>query len=256
MTILNEGGNIFPGTAEFDQKLIPDMMKQINKVMKVTGAKALPIGSGATPTPGKLSGDLDMIVDAGTIINHFKVKDTKNAKIELEKLFQQSGFDTRKTGQIVHVKTTIGDTPQQVDIMVVDNGTTAQKFHVHDLPKGSLYKGVHKQIMMADLAKEKITDEHPNGMKWSAYKGLVDRQTNELISSDLNQIAKILLNPKAKAADLGSVESIVKANPESQAIVDKYEGDPDSAWMKKKIPAPTETLEDKQLRRIKELLPK
>ena len=57
MIILNEGGNIFPGTAELDQKLIPDMMKQINKVMKVTGAKALPIGSGATPTPGKLSGD-------------------------------------------------------------------------------------------------------------------------------------------------------------------------------------------------------
>ena len=140
--------------------------------------------------------------------------------------------------------------------MVVDNGTTAQKFHVHDLPKGSLYKGVHKQIMMADLAKVKITDEHPNGMKWSAYKGLVDRQTNELISSDLNQIAKILLNPKAKGADLGSVESIVKANPEAQAIVDKYEADPESAWMKKKIPAPTETLEDKQLKRIKELLPK
>ena len=64
------------------------------------------------------------------------------------------------------------------------------------------------------------------------------------------------MNPKAKAADLGSVESIVKANPEAQAIVDKYEADPESAWMKKKIPAPTETLEDKQLRRIKELLPK
>jgi hypothetical protein len=197
-----------------------------------------------------------MIVDAGTIIKHFKVADTKNAKIELEKLFQQAGFETRKSGQIVHVKTTIGDTPQQVDIMVVDNGATAQKFHVHDLPKGSLYKGVHKQIMIADLAKVKTTDDHPNGMKWSAYKGLVDRETNELISSDLNQVAKILLNPKAKAADLGSVESIVKANPEAQAIVDKYEADPESAWMKKKIPAPTETLEDKQLRRIKELLPK
>ena len=255
MTILNEGGNIFQGTADFDQKIIPDMMKQINKVMKVTGAKALPIGSGATPTPGKLSGDLDMIVDAGTVLKHFKSPDVKTAKIELEKIFQAAGFETRKSGQIVHVKTNIGGTGQQVDIMVVDNGETAQKFHVHDLPKGSLYKGVHKQIMIADLAKVKTTDEHPNGMKWSAYKGLVDRETNELISSDLNQVAKILLNPKAKAADLGSVESIVKAQPEAQAIVDKYEADPESAWMKKKIPAPpTETLEDRQLRRIKELL--
>ena len=40
MTILNEGGNIFPGAAEFDQKIIAEMMKQINKVMKGTGAKA------------------------------------------------------------------------------------------------------------------------------------------------------------------------------------------------------------------------
>ena len=41
---LVEGGNIFQNTADFDQKLIPNMMKQINNVMKVTGAKALPIG--------------------------------------------------------------------------------------------------------------------------------------------------------------------------------------------------------------------
>ena len=161
---LVEGGNIFQNTADFDQKIIPDMMKQINNVMKVTGAKALPIGSGATPIPGKMSGDLDMIVDAGTIMKHFKVKDTKNAKIELEKLFQQAGFETRKSGQIVHVKTNIGDTTQQVDIMVVDNGETAQQFHVHNIPQGSPYKGVHKQILIADLAKNK-------GMKWSPYKG-------------------------------------------------------------------------------------
>ena len=62
--ILKEGGNIFQGTADFDQKLIPDMMKQINGVMTKAGVKALPIGSGATPTPGKMSGDLDMIADA------------------------------------------------------------------------------------------------------------------------------------------------------------------------------------------------
>ena len=65
------------------QKLIPDMMKQVNSVMGKTGVKALPIGSGATPTPGKMSGDLDMIADAGQIRDFFKVKDNKNAKIEL-----------------------------------------------------------------------------------------------------------------------------------------------------------------------------
>ena len=253
MTILKEGGNIFQGTSDFDQQLIPDMMKQVNAVIGKTGVKALPIGSGATPTPGKMSGDLDMIADAGQLIDFFKVKDVKAAKIELEKMFQQAGFETKKTGQIVHVKTNVGDNAQQVDIMVVDNGETAQKFHVHDIPKGSPYKGIHKQIMIADMAKEK-------GMKWSPYKGLVNRETNELISNNMDEIAKELLGPNAKAADLGSVESIVKANPQAQSIVDKYEGEqsPNPTWQQKKVPVAAETigyrtLEDRQLARIKEL---
>ena len=226
-SILKEGGNIFQGTADFDQKLIPDMMKQINGVMTKAGVKALPIGSGASPTPGKMSGDLDMIADAGKLIQKLNAPDVKTAKIELEKMFQQAGFETKKTGQIVHVKTNIGDTAQQVDIMVVDNGETAQKFHVHDIPKGSPYKGVHKQIMIADLAKEK-------GFKWSPYKGLVNRDTNELVSNDLDNIAKQLIGPNATASDLGSVESILAKMPSAKEIVDKYEADPNSPWMKKK----------------------
>lgn len=237
--ILTEGGNIFQGTAEFDQKLIPMMMKQVNSVMDKTGVKALPIGSGATPTPGKMSGDLDMIADAGQIRDHFGVKDNKNAKIELEKLFQAAGFETKKTGQIVHVKTNVGNGSQQVDIMVVDGGETAQKFHVHDIPKGSPYKGVHKQIMIAELAKAK-------GMMWSPYKGLVNRETKQLVSNNLDEIAKELLNPNASAADLGSVETIVKANPKAKSIVDQMEANPDSDWMKKKV-------QSEDLQRIRQL---
>ena len=261
MAILKEGGNIFPGTTDFDHKLIPDMMKQINSVAKQTGAKVLPIGSGATPTPGKISGDLDMIVDAGVLKKFFKIDPAdknanKNVKIELENLFKAAGFETRKSGQIVHVKTNVGDSAQQVDIMVVDDGETAQKFHVHDIPKNSPYKGVHKQMMIADLSKNTITTEHPDGFKWSPYKGLIDRNTDELVSNNLDEIAKILLSPKAKAADLGSVEGIVAANPEAQSIVDKYESDerPDSPWKKAKVAVEAvETLEDKQLARIKQL---
>jgi hypothetical protein len=204
---INEGGNIFQGTADFDHALIPAMMKQVNNVMAKTGVKALPIGSGATPTPGKISGDLDMIADAGQIRNFFKVKDNKDAKIELEKLFQQAGFETKKTGQIVHVKTDVGGSSQQVDIMVVDNGEVAQKFHVHNIPQGSKYKGVHKQIAMAYLAKAV-------GMKWSPYIGLVSRDTNELISNNVDDIAKKIIGPNASAKDLGSLESIMAAmNP-------------------------------------------
>lgn len=208
MTKLNEGGNIWPDeTEDFDHAIIGNMMKQINSVVSKTGAKALPIGSGATPTPGKRSGDLDMIVDSGKLKEFFGVADDKNARVELEKLFQQAGFDTKKTGTSVHVKTKVGDAAQQVDIMVVPDGETAQKFHVHDIPQGSPYKGKHKQIAVAYLAKEK-------GLKWSPYKGLVNRETNELISNDLDEIAKQLIGPNATAKDMGSVEAIAKALPD------------------------------------------
>jgi len=208
---LKEGGNVWPGqTKNFDHAIIPDIMKQINSVISKTGAKALPIGSGATPTPGRQSSDLDMIVDAGQLKEFFDVKDNKNAKIELEKLFQQAGFNTAKTGSSVHVKTNIGNSAQQVDIMVVDQGNTAQKFHVHDIPRGSPYKGVHKQLAIAYLAKQ-------NGMKWSPYKGLLDRETNKLVANELDEIAKQILGPTASAKNLGSLESILAAMPEDKA---------------------------------------
>jgi hypothetical protein len=46
-------------------------------------------------------------------------------------------------------------------------------------------------------------------MKWSANEGLKDRETNELVSQDPNQIAKTLLGQTATPSTLESVESIV-----------------------------------------------
>ena len=206
---LKEGGNIFQGTADFDHTMIPAMMKQVNSVMAKTGVKALPIGSGATPTPGKVSGDLDMIADAGQIRDYFGVKDNKDAKIELEKLFQQAGLDTAKTGTSVHVKVPVGNEAHQVDIMVVPNAEHSSQFHVHNIPQGSPYKGVHKQIALAYLAKQK-------GLLWSPYSGLFSRlpngkkDPNGFVTHDTDGVAKELLGSNATFRDLGSLESIMK----------------------------------------------
>lgn len=245
---LFEGGNIWPDqTTDFDHSIIGDMMKQINSVVSKTGAQALPIGSGATPTPGKRSGDLDMIIDSGTLREYFGVNDDKSVRVELEKLFQQAGFDTKKTGTSVHVKTTVGDSAQQVDIMVVPDGATAQKFHVHDIPKGSPYKGKHKQIAIAYLAKQQ-------GLKWSPYKGLVDRETNELVTNNLDEIAKRLLGPSAGAKDLGSVESMLKALPKETADSMMADLADDKAFQAGQVRQ--ESLADRHLNRIKELVGK
>ena len=203
---IKEGGNIFPNSVSFDHAKIPALMKAINGVLAKTGSKAIPIGSGATPTKGKISGDLDMIVDMDQLKQHFNMEDQKDPVIrkKLRQVFDLAGFNTGQSGTSVHVEVPDGNETHQIDIMVVPNAETASKFHTHSIPQGSKFKGVNKMIALAKLAKDK-------DMKWSPYKGLLNRETDELISNNLDDIAKRLLSPNASGKDLGSVESIMAA---------------------------------------------
>ena len=211
MTTLNEGGNVFADATPFDHKDIPAIIKPINSVLTKIGTKALPIGSGATPTPGKISGDLDMIVDADALANYFKSTDIKDVRKKLRDLFNQAGYQTGQSGVSVHVRSPVGDSAHQVDIMVVPKAEIAQKFHVHDIPKGSPYKGVHKQIAIAYLARK-------NGLLWSPYEGLwtrgPDGKKSKFYTDDIDKIAKTLIGDNATGKDLGSVEAIAKALPD------------------------------------------
>jgi len=209
---LREGGNIFPGTTDFPHEKIPDIMKTINSVLTKTGSTAIPIGSGATPTPGKVSGDLDMIVDVDQLKKHFGMEDQEDKIIrkKLRQVFDLAGFNTGQSGTSVHVEVNSDNETHQVDIMVVPNAQNAAQFHTHDIPKGSPYKGTNKHQMLSIIAREK-------GMLWSNYVGLFKRlengkkDPNGFITSDIDEIAKLLLGPNARRQDMGSVEAIVKA---------------------------------------------
>ena len=207
---LREGGKIFPNAQPFDHAKIPALMKQINSVLSKTGATAIPIGSGATPTKGKISGDLDMVVDMDQLKQHFNMEDVEDKIIrqKLEQLFGLAGFTTKKSGTSVHVEVPDSNETHQIDIMVVPNAETASKFHTHAIPQGSKFKGANKMIAIAKLAsyQDKL---------WSPYQGLFSRDANgkkaDFISSDLDEIARTLLGPNASGKDLGSVESIMAA---------------------------------------------
>lgn len=219
---IKEGGNVFPNSVNFDHKLIPNLMKQINSVISKTNTKAFPIGSGATPTPGKISGDLDMIMDINQLRQHFDMPDAddKTIRQKLEQLFSLAGYQTARKGTMVHVEVPIADNTHQVDIMVVADGEAASKIHTHSIPAGSKFKGLNKMIALAKLAKNK-------GMKFSPYRGVVNRETNELIASDLDKIAKTLISPNASGKDIGSVESIVSAlGKEGPAFLADLRSDP------------------------------
>jgi hypothetical protein len=247
MMKLTEGGNVFQDAEPFDHAKIPAIMKQINSVLSKIGAKALPIGSGASPTPGKVSGDLDMIVDADQLANYFKTTDIKDVRKKLRSFFDQAGLETGQSGVSVHVRAPVDNASHQVDIMYVPKSDLALKFHIHDLPKGSSYKGVHKHMALANLAKKQ-------GLLWSPYEGLwtrgPDGKKSKFYADDIDKVAKTLLGSGASAKDLASVETIMQALPDGgkDLLNDLMQ---DKNFTDKLVK--TETLDNSYLNRIKEL---
>lgn len=225
MYILLEGGNVFKDATPFDHKDVPSILKTLNDSLSGTGIKAIPVGSAATPKPGKQSGDMDVIVDEKTVLEFFKAKDAKTARKALSDYISSKGLETAQSGINVHVRVPVGNEFHQVDVMVSPNAEKVSKFHTHNIPDYSPYKGVNKQLMMAIIAKQK-------GYMWSAWQGLFARtpegKKGDFVSDDLDEIAKILLTKSATAADLGSVESILSALPKDQAseLLSKAKEDP------------------------------
>lgn len=224
------GGNVFQGTSDFDHKVIDQILKTVNQSLAGTGIEAIPVGSAATPTPGKRSGDLDVIVDQAAVMNYFDVRDPKAGRKMLNDYISNKGLETAQSGINVHVRVPVGSESHQVDIMVVDNAPTIAQFHKHDIPKDSPYKGKHKQLLIAVIAKDK-------NMMWSAWQGLFSRneagKKGEFLTADLDEIAKLLLGDNASAKDLGSVEAILAASPNSEELLQRAEQDPN--WNSVKI---------------------
>ena len=211
-TPLMEGGNIWDDCEPFDQSKAPQIEAQLERYLRGTGLKVHRIGSGATPTPGVMSGDLDVMVDLDTAAQFFNEEDPKKIRINLEKYLNDKGLETKRIAVTVHVRLPFGSTCHQVDIKVVRNAANVHKFHVHQIPQGSSYKGVHKQMIMNALASSQ-------NMLWSPDEGLYARDQQgkkaDLISTDLDEIARYLIGPKANARSLGSVESIMAALPDA-----------------------------------------
>lgn len=241
---LIEGGNAFADVTAFDHKDVGAILKTVNTALADTGLHVIPVGSAATPTPGKQSGDMDVIVDEQAVLAYFKVKDAKAARKALNDYIAGKGLQTKQTGINVHVRVPVGDSFAQVDIMVVQNAERVSKFHIHNIPANSPYKGVNKQLTMAILAKSK-------GYMWSAFQGLFSRtpkgKKGEFVTDDMDEIANILTGKKS-AAVLGSVESILDALPKDQSAELLARAKQDPNW--KEVPVKQESAE---LQRIKHL---
>lgn len=204
--VLAEGGNVFDGIVSFDQSQIPAILAPIQSALKETGIKIIPVGSGATPTSGKKSGDLDVMTDEQVIKDYFMTEDPKTARKALSDFLTKKGLLTKQTGINVHVKIPLQDGAHQVDIMVTPQAEAISKLHIHNIPQNSSFKGVDKHLLINLICKAK-------NYFWSGWQGLFSRdpegKKQDFISHDLNVIASKILGPTATSKDLDSVESII-----------------------------------------------
>ena len=204
---------IFPDTKEFDQQLAPEMKAKMDNILNPLGLNSVAIGSAHTPTPGEMSGDMDLQVDLDEVKAKFKTDDDKAARKALAMFVQDRGFQVRQAGVNVFVRLPVGDEFYQVDLETIPNVAKVSRYHQHKIPKGSVYKGVGKQLMLAQLAKSK-------GYMYSAWQGLFARtpenKKGELVADEWDDIARVLLGPNATGDNIDSVEAIMASLPPEQ----------------------------------------
>lgn len=201
-----EGGNVFKdseGQPRTQRINLADIAPTIAWLEAVTG---LPLQDNTLGTTGlkPTSGDLDLGVDSNQV-----------SKDDLAKLLSdyvtQHGQDARdwvrKSGISVHFLTPIAGRSDrgfvQTDFMFVPKMKWA-KFMLAGSPPDSDFKGASRNILINSMGKAL-------GYKLNQNAGLMDRATNDLITDNPDEIAKMLLNPRATRDDLKSVESILAA---------------------------------------------
>lgn len=198
---LFEGGNVFkdpegrPATVRISRE---NVVATVQWLEQLTGLNLSDNMLGSTGRAAT-SGDLDLGVDSTLISKDVLIKQLLKRGIDSK--------DIKKSGDAVHLKTPIlGDASNgfvQTDFMFSDN-PTLQHFSLMGGAEDSQFKGVHRAILLASIAKAQ-------NMKWSPKFGLVDRETNEVISADPKEIAIRLLGQGHTPKDLNSVESIINA---------------------------------------------
>lgn len=200
-----EGGNVFKNmdkqaaTQRINQNDVRTTIAWLEHLIGTELSDNMLGTTGKTPT----SGDIDLAIDTNTLTREQLVK-------ILTQWCAQNRFDPRdyikSAGNQVHFRAPINGRPDsgwvQVDFMLVSKPSFAR--FALGASGDSRFKGADRNAIMNVIGKML-------GYKLNQNVGLVDRDTNQLITDDPEEIATLLLGKGATVDDLDSVESIVQA---------------------------------------------
>jgi len=263
--ILKEGGNVFkteegPLTQRIPTSAVRPTVDAIEKItglefvdddlLGTTGKKVDPDGSFEKNS----SGDLDLNTDANKVSKEELIAKLsawlKSKGVPENEIMNQgrkfTGGWIHNAGDQVHFRMPIqgGEGYVQTDFMFTDNP---------DYQRGAkrggtaAYSGKDRAILLSSIARGR-------GYKFSPKFGVVDpAQGDKVIANNWNDIAELLLGKGASEKDTYTVESIIafiRKDPNFDTLV--------GPWLdtmeKEGKGLPNESLSDKHLRRIKELI--
>ena len=171
------------------------------------------------------SGDLDLSVYEGDItkeeLRNRLVEWARQAGIPEENIInaknRRDGW-VAMSGDSVHFRAPILGDPNngfvQVDFMF-SSDPVWQQFSMRGEGEGSQYKGMHRHILLASIARAR-------GLKYSYKNALMDPITDRTIEKNPDKIAKRLLGNTASARDIQSINSIlqrIKTDPDYERLV-------------------------------------
>ncbi len=224
---LYEGGNAIPTSQPVEQEDVPQVIAIARREMPQSLLKNLQADIGSAGFKQVPSGDIDLMVEAQDVVDVYQTQDNPKdpvlaAKKSMQTWFTAKGIEANVNGRNVSIgikyKPIKGGYQgyAQVDLMVIHDAAIVAPYHQHG-PRGMYddpgFKGQQNFVLMASIAKHLGLKFDPFGAK------LVRRDNEELVGRTRDEVAKILLNPKAKASDLDSVKSMVAAlanDPDSE----------------------------------------
>lgn len=202
---LKEGGNVFKNndgqitTQRINQTDVKPTLMWLEQMLDLDLVNNTLGSTGLKPT----SGDLDVAVDSQQIT-------PEQLKAELTQWVnsQQLKADDyiKGSGTNLHFRTPIAGNPSkgfvQTDFMFMKNMGVGKFFLT--APSNSEYKGMDRNVLVNSVAKAL-------GYKLDQRRGIVSRSTEQVVETDPDKIAKLLLTPQSTKDDLYSVETIVQA---------------------------------------------
>jgi hypothetical protein len=201
---LLEGGNVFkdaegqPLTGRINQSDVPATVAWIEQLTGLQFPREHWLGStGKAAT----SGDMDLAVDANQVSKE-QLAATLTQWIVSHKLPPAEWI---KKGGEVHLRTPIQGRPElgyvQTDFMFFPNLDWGTFYY--NQGAGSAYKGMNRAVLMSSIAKHL-------GLKLGA-NGVFSRTSNQLVTMDPDEAAKMILGPGATRDNLSTVETIFAA---------------------------------------------